>query len=683
MPKPIKYCIIKLTTILLICITIGCKYSNKQLHINLKANEELENKFISSHDTIYLNHILDSVKGISPQTHATKVLFYYLQYIKEHYTNNYYENYANAEILQDYLEKNKLTQVYSKYYSDALFAKGEYYFAAAKYDEALKEYYAAKNILDLQKDTCNYSKFYNKLWNFYYYKKEYDKALEYLNISLINEYNCKGNTSDYLYYHRVQATLNTKALCFEKLGKYDSAIFIYKQGIAFLSQPVYANIIQPQKIEIALGIYYGNLGGSFAYNHQSDSAILYLNKSIAINSKPGYDSIDLQTAYLKLVEIYLNQKKYDKARAILDQTNHLINSSNHPTNGSTRSKWHLLNYNYYTLTGKLENAIKAYQNFFHVQDSVNKTAYALNNFSISREMSKIKNEFSLNDAQKKSEIKTIYIVVFSIVLVLLTFIIILILRYLKQVKILSNQTALHNLQLQSTLQQFEQSNQNYAHVMKVMAHDLRSPLAGITGITELLLTDASMIEEEKKQMLHLIQSSCNNSLNMISELLNSSTSLEVKEIDKKEMDIISLLRQCVDLLKFKANEKNITIFFHHDIDKILLSADNEKLWRLFSNLIMNAIKFSENNKAIYLYVEKYMNEVVINIQDEGIGIPENLKNTVFDMFTSARRKGTAGEQPFGIGLHTCKQIVEAHKGRIWFISNEPIGTSFYVALPIN
>lgn len=170
---------------------------------------------------------------------------------------------------------------------------------------------------------------------------------------------------------------------------------------------------------------------------------------------------------------------------------------------------------------------------------------------------------------------------------------------------------------------------------------------------------------------------------MISELLNSSTSLEVKEIDKKEMDIISLLRQCVDLLKFKANEKNITIFFHHDIDKILLSADNEKLWRLFSNLIMNAIKFSENNKAIYLYVEKYMNEVVINIQDEGIGIPENLKNTVFDMFTSARRKGTAGEQPFGIGLHTCKQIVEAHKGRIWFISNEPIGTSFYVALPIN
>lgn len=683
MPLSNNYYFIKFVIILLICTNIGCKNSNIQLNTNLKANEELENRFISSHDTVYLNNILDSLHNISPKTKSTTVLFYYLQYLKEHYTNNYYENYANAEALQMYLEKNNLTKVYAKYYSDALFAKGEYYFVAAKYDEALKEYFAAKNILDLQNDTCNYSKFYNKLWNFYYYKKEYNKAIDYLNISLKNEFNCKNQTSDYLFYHRVQSTYNTKALCFEKLGKYDSAIAIYKLGIAFLNQPSYISIIQQQKREVALGIYYGNLGGSFAYNKQPDSAILYLNKSIELNSKPGYDSIDLQTAYLKLVEIYINQKKYNKARAILDQTSHLINSSMHPTNGTTRSKWHLLNYNYYTQTGRLENAIKAYEDFFHVQDSVNKISYALNNFSISREIDKIKNEFSLKEEQKKNEIKTIYIVVFAVVLILLSLIIVLILRYLKQLKISTNQTALHNLQLQTTLQQFEQSNKNYGHVMKVMAHDLRSPLAGITGITELLLTDASMIEEEKKQMLHLIQSSCNNSLNMISELLNSSTSLEVKEIDKKEMDIISLLRQCVDLLKFKANEKNITIFFHHDIDKILLSADNEKLWRLFSNLIMNAIKFSENNKTIYLYVEKFMNEVVVNIQDEGIGIPDNLKSKVFEMFTSARRKGTAGEQPFGIGLHICKQIVEAHKGRIWFISNEPIGTSFYVALPLN
>ncbi|HNJ59138.1 MAG TPA: ATP-binding protein, partial [Chitinophagaceae bacterium] len=114
-----------------------------------------------------------------------------------------------------------------------------------------------------------------------------------------------------------------------------------------------------------------------------------------------------------------------------------------------------------------------------------------------------------------------------------------------------------------------------------------------------------------------------------------------------------------------------------------INADKEKLWRVFSNLIMNAIKFSHSGKSVYIHVEKYLNEIVVNVQDEGIGIPEKYYSKVFDMFAEAKRKGTFGEQPFGIGLHICKQIVEAHNGKIWFISNEPIGTSFYVSLPIN
>jgi signal transduction histidine kinase len=72
---------------------------------------------------------------------------------------------------------------------------------------------------------------------------------------------------------------------------------------------------------------------------------------------------------------------------------------------------------------------------------------------------------------------------------------------------------------------------------------------------------------------------------------------------------------------------------------------------------------------------------LITVEDEGIGIPDNLKDKIFDMFSEAKRKGTAGEQPFGLGLAISKQIVEAHGGNIWFESREKGGTAFYVKLP--
>ncbi|MNY69003.1 Adaptive-response sensory-kinase SasA [compost metagenome] len=69
------------------------------------------------------------------------------------------------------------------------------------------------------------------------------------------------------------------------------------------------------------------------------------------------------------------------------------------------------------------------------------------------------------------------------------------------------------------------------------------------------------------------------------------------------------------------------------------------------------------------------------MQDHGIGIPEDLQGHIFHSTNDARRVGTAGEQSFGIGLSICKQIVEAHGGKIWFESASGTGTTFFVELP--
>lgn len=96
-----------------------------------------------------------------------------------------------------------------------------------------------------------------------------------------------------------------------------------------------------------------------------------------------------------------------KQKIFLDFSDRLINSDSHPTIGYIRSKQRLLYYNYYYQSGQLEKAIKAFESFFHVQDSVNQIAYHLNNFSIGKEVDKIKSEYLLKISKKKNEIKTI------------------------------------------------------------------------------------------------------------------------------------------------------------------------------------------------------------------------------------------------------------------------------------
>ena len=103
---------------------------------------------------------------------------------------------------------------------------------------------------------------------------------------------------------------------------------------------------------------------------------------------------------------------------------------------------------------------------------------------------------------------------------------------------------------------------------------------------------------------------------------------------------------------------------------------------MISNLVANAIKFSPTGAIINVKMEHDANRVLIEVSDHGIGIPAELHDKIFDMFTEAKRPGTAGEQAFGLGLAISKQIVEAHGGKIWFESDPMKGTTFFVDLPV-
>jgi signal transduction histidine kinase len=142
------------------------------------------------------------------------------------------------------------------------------------------------------------------------------------------------------------------------------------------------------------------------------------------------------------------------------------------------------------------------------------------------------------------------------------------------------------------------------------------------------------------------------------------------------------MQQTVLLLAYRASEKRQRLIAD-DAKQPLIQADKEKLARVLDNLVVNAIKFSPENTSIELHAETRPKELILSVHDNGVGIPKDMATLLFEPFVnSVRRKGTAGEQSFGLGLYICRQIVEAHGGRIWFESEPGKGSVFFISLPI-
>lgn len=250
-------------------------------------------------------------------------------------------------------------------------------------------------------------------------------------------------------------------------------------------------------------------------------------------------------------------------------------------------------------------------------------------------------------------------------------------RALRKTRRLNRQIAEQSQQMRRALTALEQSQASNTRIMQIVVHDLRNPIGAIGATASLLLEDRNRSVTESR-LLELIRKSADDSLELVSDLLqvNAGTA----DMPKEPVDLDQMLRYCVDLLGSKAAAKAQ----HIELNSLptTVFANREKLWRVISNLIANAIKFSPTGEKILVTLEARVDQVCIAVKDHGIGIPEEIAGKVFDLFTEARRPGTEGEQPFGLGLAISKQLVQAHHGRIWFESVPNQGTIFFVELPI-
>jgi signal transduction histidine kinase len=216
-------------------------------------------------------------------------------------------------------------------------------------------------------------------------------------------------------------------------------------------------------------------------------------------------------------------------------------------------------------------------------------------------------------------------------------------------------------------------------LVQSIAHDLRNPLSNVMSITHLLGEGEDT--PDNKELIVYAQDACRYANDIINDLLFSEHN-KSEPLQKESLDLNELILNCVDSFKMTLSQKEIGLNLQLLPHTCYIKADGIKLKRAFSNLLSNAIKFTPAGGLITLSVRKEEGHYMVEIKDNGIGIPHELQPGIFQKFTPAKRQGTNGENSTGLGMYITRQIIEHHGGEVWFESQDKRGATFYVKLAV-
>ena len=211
-------------------------------------------------------------------------------------------------------------------------------------------------------------------------------------------------------------------------------------------------------------------------------------------------------------------------------------------------------------------------------------------------------------------------------------------------------------------------------------HELRTPLASLSTATYLLLRP-EMSREQSDQIVNNIHNETLRLNSLASSFLDLAR-LESGRVQfrKTRFSVADLIYECRDVMMSKAQETNVQIRVDVPSDMPLMEADRDKIKQILLNLTSNAIKYNRPNGSVIITGSFTDAELTINIQDTGLGIPEDSIPHLFEKFYRVREhEGKASGT--GLGLSICKQIIQGHNGRIEVKSKMGVGTSFSVHLP--
>lgn len=219
------------------------------------------------------------------------------------------------------------------------------------------------------------------------------------------------------------------------------------------------------------------------------------------------------------------------------------------------------------------------------------------------------------------------------------------------------------------------------HIIRILAHDLKNPLANITTISNLVEKETD--PEKQKEYIAMIDRVSSNAQSLVNRVVEmarldqGNLKLSVEAIDVTE-ELEKVIADSIEV----AHSKEIIINLRSEATRFEVSADKTYFQQIFENLISNAVKFSQKNTTVEVVVSNTDTHVHVKVIDEGPGIDPREEDRLFKKFSKLSTKPTAGESSTGLGLSLTKQYVEQINGQVWYENTVKVGSTFVVELPL-
>jgi signal transduction histidine kinase len=217
-------------------------------------------------------------------------------------------------------------------------------------------------------------------------------------------------------------------------------------------------------------------------------------------------------------------------------------------------------------------------------------------------------------------------------------------------------------------------------LVSTVSHELRTPLTSLRGFTELLLTRA-FSPEKQRDILFIMQREAERLTNLINDFLDLRRMEAGQEIYQfVPVQLEPVLKQSLAAFLNESGPHTFRVELDEPLPRVV--ADEDRVHQVLTNLLSNAIKFSPAGGEVILGVWPRDQEVIVWVRDHGIGIPQETLPKIFDRFFRVENGMTRTISGTGLGLALVKEVVSAHRGRVWVESTLGQGSTFFFTLPV-
>nr|MDA3779516.1 tetratricopeptide repeat protein [Bacteroidales bacterium] len=504
---------------------------------------------------------------------------------------------------------------------------GLVYFDMALYAESLQYQFKAleikeksNNLLATANSLSNIGHVFNKL-------SDYEKAMEYENRALELRVKMKNERG-------IAESYNEIGNIFDNKKEYKKAFQYYKKSIQ-------TSNIEFHKSGIAETLE--NIGMLYYKTKKFDKALENLFESMkikeALDEKKGISS-----TYKNIAQLYFTNKEYKKSLEYSNKSFEIAKKYDHKD---------ILQDNYelmakiYSTQKKYKKSLDCYKRYLEIHDEII-------NIQRQNEIFNIYLKYENDKQEKENEIYK-----------------------------LKNIQLVHvNEKLKESRKDLQKINASKDKFFNILAHDLKNPFSILYTTSEILSSYYNELSEKKRtEYINTIQLSAKHILKLIENLLEWSRSQKGnKQFNPVDFNLHEVINSCLSLLKPSSDMKDISIDLKVE-KKIRLFADKNMIKTILRNLLTNAIKFSNKDGKISISAIKNADEMIISVQDNGVGIKKKDQSKLFSIDKHFVTIGTSNERGTGIGLLLCEEFIKKHNGKIWIESKIGKGSKFIFSIP--